>query len=145
MPFSPGHVLIRTPANQTAITDVSGQHVGLCAIAAPNACTFFAGDMGRMLVLLTGNMVASTTATTQTAQIAYGTGTAPANATEATGTLVGVAQTFVALTGHLTMPLALTAVITGLSTSTLYWVDVVITSTANSGQLTNGVLTLLEF
>lgn len=143
MPYFPPAITVRSPANQTAITDVSGQHVGLGAIAAPNTCDFTTGT-GRALVILTGNMVASNTATTQTARFAYGTGAGPANATEQTGTLVGVAQSFVALTGHLTMPLALMAVITGLTPGTLYWIDLVITSSANSGQLTNGALVVIE-
>jgi len=58
--------------------------------------------------------------------VAYGTGTAPANAAAASGTTVGSTITWTALTSLLTngVPFAKDVIITGLSAGTAYWFDI---------------------
>jgi hypothetical protein len=57
------------------------------------------------------------------AQIAYGTGTAPSAGAAATGTAVGNASTFTSAAANAAGTIPLTAVITGLTPGTTYWID----------------------
>jgi hypothetical protein len=80
---------------------------------------------GRVAIKITGQMVNGTTADGVKIQMAYGTGTAPANAATVTGTVVGSALTWTAFTGLLAqgVPFHMYAIITGLTVGTAYWFD----------------------
>lgn len=105
-----------TPSAPSGTTSTTQVMTGAIASLTPNATT-------RALVTVTG-MMTNTNGNGATAQIRFGTGTAPVNGAAASGTAVGAAVTFTAITGVLTGPFALTALITsGLTIGTAYWFE----------------------
>lgn len=154
MPFSPSpSSVVVAPANPTAITSAGGLMAGLGAAAAAFIIT--PQVTGRILVLVTGDIVESATAQTGTLQLRSGTGTAPANAAALAGTTVGGAVSFTSLTGVLTVPFSLIAIITGLAVPSInslgvtgaavpVWLDLGCTSSAGSIQPTNLTCTAIE-
>ena len=104
------------PADPTAITGVTALMLGLAVAFTPRRT-------GRISVRVYGNITCDTTAKTTTVRMRYGTGTAPANAAASTGTAAGVARTFLALTGMLTVPFSDEALIDNLTIGTAYWID----------------------
>lgn len=78
-------------------------------------------------------------------QIYYGTGTAPANGDAVSGTAVGTVFAMTAPSAGAFETMSLTAVVTGLTLSTAYWVDLGIAATS-AGTLTVSevVITLIE-
>lgn len=147
MPYgaAPTHV-VRTAASFTAINSATYLMNGLGAAATPLVIT--PQSTGRVLVVITGDLVENATAQTATLQLSYGTGAAPANAAALTGTQVGGELVWVSLTGQLTQTFALTWVITGLAVpsvnsvgatgaATAVWIDINSKSSAGTIQLTN--------
>lgn len=78
---------------------------------------------GRVFVLVTGVVANSTIGDGVNVQLAWGTGSAPANGAAATGTVVGLVKHFVASTAAGQQGIALGAFITGLTNGTAIWVD----------------------
>lgn len=147
MPFSPAPAaVVRTFASATAINSAVYLMNGLGSAASPLVIT--PTSTGRVLVMITGDLVENATAQTATLQLSFGTGAAPANAAALTGTQVGGELSWVSLTGQLTMPFAHTWLITGLSVPTFsgigaqsaatpVWIDLNTKSSAGTVQLTN--------
>ena len=104
------------PSDPTAITGVTAKMLGLAVAFTPLRT-------GRILVITKGNITCDTTAKLTTVRLRYGTGTAPANDAASTGTAAGIASTFTALTGMVTVPFADAALISGLTIGTAYWLD----------------------
>ena len=144
MPFYPPTLTHRTPANQTALSSATYVMNGYGAIAANIGTRLTPGSTGRILVIVTGDMVENATAQTATTQISYGTGTAPANGDAVTGTQVGSELAWVSLTGQLTQTFALHTVITGLTVGTDYWFDLAGKSSAGTVQYTNANFLIVE-
>lgn len=114
------------PSNAAGITGVTAKMLGLAVAFTPRRT-------GRILVAIDGNITCDTTAKTTTATLKYGTGTAPVADAANTGTAAGIAKTFTALTGMLTVPFAQTAIIDGLSIGIAIWLDYsVLTDDANA-------------
>ena len=107
-----------SPSNPTGTTDTTGKMMGLAGAITPSSS-------GKVLITITGT-IANATAIADGAkvQIRYGTGSAPANAAALTGTAVGSLQQYIAATTAETAPFSVTAVVTGLTLSTAYWLDV---------------------
>lgn len=72
-------------------------------------------------------------------QLYYGIGTPPANGAAATGTAVGLPQTFQAASGGSLSPFSLTGLITGLTPGTSYWFDLALRVSAGTGAVSNVV------
>ena len=144
MPYFPHNAVGVTPANQTAIASATYQMNGLGAVAAPNTFAITPSTTGRVLVLITGDLVENATGQTATCQISYGTGAAPANAAAVTGTQTGPQPTWVSLTGNLTVYFCISTVITGLTIGTVYWLDLAMKSSAGNVQLTNATCVAIE-
>lgn len=137
MPFSPTTVVGISPNNPTAIASASLQTNGL-GVAGANAWVLTPTGSGRILVCISGDLVADATARTCAARLYYGTGTAPANGVNAAGgTATGGTLAWVSLTGMLTMPFTISAMITGLTLGTPIWIDVESSASAGTVQLTN--------
>lgn len=136
MPYTPSQVVSRTPADQTAIASATYQMNGLGAIATI-PCRLTPGSTGRVLVIVTGDLVENATGQTATVQLSYGTGAAPANAGAVTGTQTGGQIAWVSLTGQLTQTFAIHSLITGLVVNTDYWFDLALKSSAGTVQATN--------
>lgn len=121
------------PTDPTAITGTTEKMLGL-------AIPFTARRTGRILVHVSGNITCDTTAKTTTVAMKYGTGTAPVNADADGGTAAGIARTFKALTGMLTVPFSAAVLIDGLSIGTAYWIDY--NAKTDDGAAAGGILGL---
>lgn len=154
MPFSPAPVHVQTtPANPTAIASAAYLMNGLGSAASPFVIT--PQITGRVLVIVSGDLVENATAQTATIQGRFGTGTAPANAAADTGTAIGGQVAWTSLTGELTVPFSYQFVITGLSVPSVdakgvsqaavaVWIDIASKSSAGTIQLTNLTCVAIE-
>ncbi len=116
-------------------------------VAGANAFTITPQSTGRVLVLVEGDMTGVNTATV-TAQLSFGTGTAPANAAAVTGTQVGSQPTLTPITGILTTPFTLFWVISGLAVPSItsagltgspvpVWLDIALKSSSGAASVSN--------
>ncbi len=116
-------------------------------VAGVNAFTITPQATGRILVFVEGDMTGINTATV-TAQLSFGTGSAPANAAAVTGTQVGSQPTLTPITGILTTPFTLFWVVTGLAipsiksdgtttAATPVWLDVALKSSSGAASVSN--------
>ena len=123
-----------TGANPAATTSTAEVMLGLAGAITPVTT--------EVKVQVEGAFNVSGTATRSvTVQIRYGTGTAPANGTAVSGTSAGTAvatkQTFQnPATSTWKIPFALSAIVTGLSPATVYWLDVAVSISSSSSTLT---------
>lgn len=133
MPFypHPPNLVSVAPSDPGAITSATYQMLGL-GVAGANAWVMTPAVTGRVMLVATGDITQSNTATTGTVQLSYSTGTAPANTTAVTGTQIGAQPFFTGLTGALTAPFSLVFIVTGLVVGTAYWFDIAAKSSANS-------------
>ena len=77
----------------------------------------------RVLVTNNGSCANGTIADGGTVQISYGAGTAPVNGAALTGTQIGSAQEWTEAVAAVLIPFSVTAVISGLTAGTAYWLD----------------------
>lgn len=137
MPFGPTQFVSVNPSNPNAIASATLQTNGL-GVAGASAWVLTPSGSGRIIVCVSGDLVADANARAITARIYYGTGTAPANGVNAAGgTATGATLTWTSLTSMLTIPFTLTTMITGLTLGTPVWIDVESAASAGTGQLTN--------
>ncbi len=112
-----------SPGDPTGTTNTTGLMMGLAGTITP-------AFSGRIFVSITGTLQSTTTTAARGAktQIRYGTSTAPANGAALTGTAVGSVETYNAwgTTANQKAPFACTAVITGLTLATAYWLDLMV-------------------
>jgi len=127
-----------TPADPTAITNAAASHLGI-----GSTVTVTPASTGRLLVTACGT-ADSTSSATETFQIRYGTGTAPANAAAVTGTAVGPSPTAVQNNAGQQMPICITAVITGATVGTAHWIDLTIATSAGAGTLNTISVSVVE-
>ena len=80
-----------------------------------------------------------------TYNIRYGTGSPPANGAALTGTIAGPTGTYL-LSGSadLTCPFSHTAIITGLTLSTTYWIDLSLAVASGTATITNPGISVFE-
>jgi hypothetical protein len=91
----------------------------------------------RLLVTFTGVLLNGTTNDGVSVKMAYGAGTAPANAASASGTIANASVSMFASSANFPVPFSSNAIITGLTPSTAYWLDlqqVAVTGGAGSMQ-----------
>ena len=107
---------------------------------AGTGVTFTPQTTGTIIYTISGTESSSTTtASTGIIQIAFGTGTAPTNAAAATGTVVtntnplGPMQ---AISSATPLPFSYTAIITGLTPGTTYWIDPQIQGASTTAKFT---------
>jgi hypothetical protein len=94
-----------SPANQTGNATATLKMNGLGAAAAP--CVFTPKSSGKVMFRMTGLLNQNTTADGITWALAFGTGTPPANAAAAMGTIISQTPIWTALTGMLVVPFAI--------------------------------------
>jgi hypothetical protein len=132
-----------TPANQTGNATATFKMNGLGAAAAP--CTITPTQTGRVEFTITGQLVQNTTGDGVTYKLAFGTGTAPANAAAASGTVISATPVWTALTGQLTSQFAVTSIATGLTLNTAVWYDLQVADvTGGTAAITNVDCTAAE-
>ena len=128
-----------TPTNPTGTVSLTLVMMGLAGSITPRST-------GRILIWLSGDCSNTTTGDGVGVQLSYGTGAAPANGGALAGTQVGGLVTFTALTGVLTVPVGLQAIVENLAVNTAVWLDAAVKAvTAGTASISNLSLTALEF
>lgn len=110
-------VALALSATPTGTTNTTGVMMGLAGSITPVST-------GRILVIVTGMMGNGTIADGAATQIRYGTGGAPSNGGALAGTTLGLLKTMIASTALGKQGFALSYVVSGLTLSTTYWVDI---------------------
>ncbi len=125
-------------ANPGGTTSTTMVMMGLAGAITPVSST-------RIYFQISGDVTQSTTADGAKWQLSYGTGAAPANAAALTGTQVGANPTMTFLTGVLTVPFCIQAVVTGLTPLTAYWLDLALAAvTGGTASVSNVSVSAFE-
>ena len=111
----PSAILMGTPGNPTGTTSTTAVMMGI-----GTTCKITPTVTGRVRITLIGLMTTTVGSDGVQAQLAYGTGTAPANAAAATGTTLGVPTDYF---GVPSTPFTLPGVISSLTLGTQIWID----------------------
>ena len=121
-----------TPADPTGTTSTTGVMMGLAVYFTPVRS-------GIIMVQVEGQMQNNTTGDGAVAKLYYGTSTAPANGTAATGTQKGKqAQMDAFPTAAKKWPFGITTIITGLPLNTAVWLDLLLAAiTGGTANLNN--------
>ena len=138
-----GATLQASPANPTGTTSLTAVMMGLGAAT----CRITPVNSSRIKVEFIG-LLNSSGGFRSDAQIRYGTGAGPANGAAATGTALGNTGSVAgAGTSNLSAPIALSGIITGLSTGVAAWIDLsLLTSNAsNTASIANLSCNAFEF
>lgn len=128
-----------TPADPAGTTSGTGQMMGLAGSIKP-------AKTGRVLVTLVGDIYnPSGDGDGAATQLRYGTGSAPANGAALAGTAVGAITKFINAVAAERAPFSNTAVITGLTVGTTYWLDCSLKNiTGGTATIENLTLTAVE-
>lgn len=132
---TPGSAAQTTVAGPKTTTSVTAVMAGLAGAITPAAG-------GSILVAVSGQAAGSSSTALVTAQIRYGTGTAPTLGAATTGTALGIACQL--NTGTALQNWFLTGAATGLSAGTAYWVDVQFLTAARTGSISNVCVAVVE-
>ena len=151
MPYTPAPASSNiTSAAPTGTTSATAVMMGIAGSITPLVT-------GRIFLIASGTMKNDTTADGVTIDLRYGTGSAPSNGNAVTGTLVGIAQTFTALTGSLTNAFSIQGIITGLAvpgvnslgatgSTTAVWLDLTaLKISAGTASVANVSISAFEF
>lgn len=115
---------LKKPADAAGITTTSVfVMLGYGAVTA-NTPVFTPKQSGNILVIFKCLLGSGTTGDGATANLVWGTGTAPANAAAAAGTVIDGPITATALTGILYQWVTFVGFITGATLNTQIWVDI---------------------
>ncbi len=128
-----------SPANPTGTTSTTQVMAGL-----GSTCKITPTYSGRAMVQFQGSAYNSTTGNVL-AQIRYGTGTAPSNGAAATGTTAGNIVTATIPSATYRSPMALAAIVTGLTPGTAYWFDLGFAPNTGTGTIENISCSIMEF
>lgn len=129
-----------SPGDPSGTTDTTGKMMGLAGSITP-------AISGKIVLTINGTIASSGASDGAKIQLSYGTSAAPANAAAITGTQVGARLTVAnnASTAALAVPYSITAVITGLTPGTAYWLDVTLAAiTAGTATITTNSITAYE-
>ena len=135
-PIAPVYASLQTvAANPTGSTSAAGTMAGLGTVTWGTA-VITPVTSGKIFVTIAGTLSNSGAQAAQTA-IRYGTGAAPINgATGTAGTQIGPVATRSNIGAALSVPFALSAVITGLALNTQIWLDLIVVAVAGVGTAT---------
>ena len=107
-----------TPGNPAGTASTVGVMMGLAGAITPAVS-------GIVLLMVSGTIFnPGAIADGGKVQLRFGSGSAPANAASLTGTAVGGLVQYTAATTTQTAPFSVQAVVSGLTVSTTYWIDV---------------------
>jgi hypothetical protein len=140
--------LSKTPASYQGGSVTTAGTVSTGGVMAGLAGSITPGATGRILITVCGYLSSSLAgAFTGVGLIRYGTGTAPAHGAALTGTAVGAQSLGHSTTANFTLPFSISAVVTGLTLGTAYWLDVVYASNSASStaKLSNATICAMEF
>lgn len=126
------------PANPTLTTSTAA------AVMMGLGVSFTPAASGKVEVKVTGAMTNTVSGDGVTAQIAYGTGSAPTNGAAATGTTTGTLARFSTAAASQLVPFSVTDIVT-LTPSTNYWFDLQVRAvTGGSASVADLTVTLKE-
>ncbi len=103
-----------TASGPSGTTSTTAVQMGLAGSITPSAS-------GKVMLIISGDLLTTNASDGAAVQISYGTGTAPSNGAAATGTTVGSDVEYNA--SGTEAPFTTNAVITGLTPGTTYWID----------------------
>ena len=129
-----------SPANPTGTANTTtGVMMGLAGAITPQATS-------RVKISISGDIFnATAVGDGASAQIRWGTGTAPANGAAPAGTAVGAKVQYIAATTAQKTPFSLSAIVTGLAAGTAYWIDLALTAlTGGTANVENLSITAFE-
>ncbi len=110
----------------TGTTSTTAKMMGLAGSITPN-------KSGTVLLIISGTISNSKNTNKSLVQLYTGTGTAPTNGVAITGTARGTQQTASIEATSAEEPFCVTALATGLTVGTAYWIDLGVASSATSG------------
>lgn len=119
-------ILQSSPANPTGTTSTTGVMMGLAGALTPRVT-------GRVKIVINGYMSESVAARGVTAQIRYGTGTAPVNGAALTGTTAGGDIKMFQTSATELFPFSCNAIVSGLTLGTAIWIDLAVARVGASG------------
>lgn len=114
-----------SPTNPTGTTSATAKMMGLAGNLTPTSS-------GTYLIIVSGYTTNTRANTNSLIQIYTGTGTAPSNGAALTGTAEGTQLTASATSTTDDVPFSVSAVVTGLTVGTTYWLDISLAS-SNAG------------
>lgn len=119
-------ILQSSPVNPTGTTSTAGVMMGLAGALTPRVT-------GRVKIVINGYMSESVGVRGVTAQIRYGTGTAPANGAALTGTTAGGSINMFQTAATQLFPFSCNAIVSGLTLGTAIWIDLAVARVGASG------------
>lgn len=125
-----------TPANPTGTTSATPVMMGLSGAITP-------ASTGKIMLVISGDVQTSGASGLTTIQASYGTGAAPSNGASQTGTQVGgkinygLAGNFAQ--GNTQFPFSVNAIVSGLTVSTAYWLDLAVSDSNGNTSTLNDI------
>lgn len=125
-----------TPSNPAGTTSTVGVMMGLAGSITPTRT-------GKLLIIIGGHALNTNGGDLAKMQIRYGTGTAPSNGAALTGTAAGSQISAAQVTGSANA-FSLNAIVSSLSISTAYWIDISLAASANTASVQNISISVVE-
>ena len=126
------------PADPSGTTDTTGKMMGLAGSITP---TF----SGSVLLIVSGDVTNDTITDGAKVQLSYGTGTAPANGDAIGGTQCGGRPSYDAAGAADRVPFSVNCVVTGLTLTTTYWIDLTLAAiTGGTASVSNVSISAVE-
>jgi hypothetical protein len=130
-----------SPGDPTGTTDTTGVMMGLAGSVTP-------ARSGKVLIIIDGDITNGTASMGGKIQIRYGTGTAPSNGAALTGTGVGGVCNWMNAGSNVNRGIfSVQYIVSGLSVSTAYWIDLSLArtgATSSTTSIKNITITALE-
>lgn len=127
-----------SPADPIGTTSLVGKMMGLAVSVTPVFT-------GRLQITIVGALSSDTSGDGAKAQIRTGTGAAPANGDALTGAAQGAIVPYLAAANNQSVPVALCAIVSGLTPNVAVWIDVGLAAiTGGTAAITNLGVTVLE-
>jgi hypothetical protein len=140
-----GAILTTAAAAATATTAAPTGTTSATAVMMGCAGTVTTLMSTRVLVTISGQMANSTAGSGATVDLRYGSGTKPANAAAASGTVAGIAQSVVSVSAAQKSGFCISAIVSGLTIGTAYWLDAsLLAITSGTATLTGVTLSVVE-
>ncbi len=126
-----------TPADPAATTSAIGVMMGIAGSITPTAT-------GKIFIIISGNISCNNGSVLLKTQIRYGTSTAPINGAALAGSTTGSLLEMTSPNNNFFVPFSCNSIVTGLTLSTPYWVDLSLSTASNTGSLNNISISIYE-
>jgi hypothetical protein len=139
------HALTNQTLQSTALNPVSSTTPAGVMMGVGSTCTLTPTYSTRMRIEFNGNISNSASSSSNTIQVRFGTGSAPANGAALTGTVVGSTYNNQTQTTGVFTPFATSAILTGLTPGTAVWFDISVGPSAGTGTASSVTCNAMEF